>query len=80
MTLRPVTSEKAVRLIELNNTLVFEVDKRRDKKDVKKEIEESFKVKVDSMNSLIRNNKKYFYVKLNGSNLAIDVATKLGMI
>ncbi|MAH06657.1 50S ribosomal protein L23 [Candidatus Pacearchaeota archaeon] len=80
MTLRPVTSEKAVRLIELNNTLVFEVDKRRDKKDVKKEIEESFKVKVDSMNSLIRNNKKYFYVKLNGSDLAIDVATKLGMI
>ena len=80
MTLRPVTSEKAVRLIELNNTLVFEVDKRRDKKDVKKEIEDSFKVKVDSMNSLIRNNKKYFYVKLNGSNLAIDVATKLGMI
>jgi|TARA_B100001971_G_C18207674_1_gene548647 ribosomal protein L23 len=80
MTLKPVTSEKAVRLIELNNTLVFEVDKRRSKNDIKKEIEDSFKVKVDSMNSLIRNNKKYIYAKLNASNLAIDVATKLGMI
>jgi ribosomal protein L23 len=78
--MKPVTSEKAVRLIELNNTLVFEVDKRQSKTDTKKEIEEEFKVKVDKMNSLIRKNKKYVYVKLNPKNPAIDVATKLGMI
>jgi large subunit ribosomal protein L23 len=78
--LRPVTSEKAVRLIELNNTLVFEVDRRQNKTEVKKEIEEEFKVKVDKMNSLIRKNKKYVYAKLNAKNPAIDVATKLGMI
>jgi len=78
--LKPVTSEKAVRLIELNNTLVFEVDKRQSKTEVKKEIEEEFKVKVEKMNSLIRKNKKYVYVRLNTKNPAIDVATKLGMI
>ena len=78
--LRPVTSEKAVRLIELNNTLVFEVDRRMKKDKVKKDIEERFKVKVDSVNSLIRGNKKYIYAKLNPKNLAVDVATSLGMI
>jgi len=78
--LRPITTEKAVRLIELNNTLVFEVDRRKKKDQIKKDIEEGFKVKVDSVNTLIRKNKKYIYAKLNPKNLAVDVATSLGMI
>lgn len=78
--LKPVTTEKAVRLIEMNNTLVFEVDRRMNKANIKKDIEDSFKVSVDSINTLIRLNKKYVYVKLNNKNPAIDVATKLGMI
>ena len=78
--LRPILSEKAVRLIELNNTLVFEVDKRDSKTAVKKEIEDIFKVKVESVNSLIRKNKKLVHAKLNDKTPAIDVATKLGMI
>jgi ribosomal protein L23 len=80
MTIKPVTTEKAVRLIELNNTLLFEVDRRDSKKDIKKQIEEGFKVKIDSINTLIHLNKKIAYVKLNKKNPAIDVATKLGMI
>jgi len=75
-----VTTEKAVRAIELNNVLVVEVDKRMSKKEIKKEFEELFGVEVEKMNTLIRNNKKYVYVKLNAKNPAIDVATKLGMI
>ena len=78
--MKPITTEKAVRLIELNNTLVFEVDRRKSKTEIKKEIEEMFKVKVESINSLIRLNKKYVYAKLNEKNPAIDVATKLGLI
>jgi len=78
--IKPLSTEKAVRLIELNNTLIFETDKRKTKTEIKKEIEESFKVKIVSINSLIRNNKKYVYVKLNEKTPAIDVATKLGMI
>lgn len=78
--LRPILSEKAVRLIELNNTLVFEIDRRMSKDVVKKEIESVFKVKVVNINSLIRKNKKLVYVRLNDKTPAIDVATKLGMI
>jgi ribosomal protein L23 len=78
--MKPITTEKAVRLIELNNTLVFEVDRRKSKTEIKKEIEEMFKIKIDSINSLIRKNKKNVYVKLNSKNPAIDVATKLGLM
>ncbi|MBT4135770.1 50S ribosomal protein L23 [archaeon] len=75
-----VTTEKAVRLIELNNELVIEVDRRKSKIEIKKDFEELFGVKVDSINTLIRSNKKFAYLHLNKKNPAIDVATKLGMI
>ncbi len=75
-----VISEKAIKLIELNNILVFEADRRRSRQEIKKEIEEMFNVKVDSVNTLITKNKKRFYVKLDKKNPAIDIATKLGMI
>lgn len=78
--MKPITTEKAVRLIELDNTLIFEIDMRKKKNEIKKEIEENFKVKVDSVNTLIRLNKKYAYVKLNVKNPAIDIATTLGII
>jgi len=78
--LKPVISEKAVRLIELNNTLVFVVDRRDTRTKIKKEIEDIFNVKVDKINSLIKKNKKYVYAKLNAKNPAVDVATRLGMI
>ena len=78
--MKVMSTEKAVRLIELNNTLVIEADKRKSRTEIKKEIEEVFNVKVDSINTLIRANKKIAYVKLNAKNPAIDIATRLGMI
>jgi large subunit ribosomal protein L23 len=80
MILKPVTSEKAVRMIDLDNVLLFEVPRRAKKDDISKEVEKNFGVTVDKTRTLIRENKKLAYVKLNKSNLAIDVATKLGMI
>ena len=78
--IKPITTEKAVRLIDAENTLLFTTERRRRKPEVKKEVEETFKVKVEKIRSFIRGNKKYFYVKLDKKNPAIDVATKLGMI
>ena len=75
-----ITTEKAVRLIELNNTLVLEIDRRDSRTQIKKEFEEMFNVKVDSVNILIRKNKKLAYIKLNEKTPAIDIATKVGMI
>ncbi|OIO80512.1 50S ribosomal protein L23 [Candidatus Pacearchaeota archaeon CG1_02_32_132] len=80
MILKPVTSEKVVRMIDLENTLVFEVERKCKKDEVKKEVENIFDVKVNKVRSMFRGNKKFVYVKLDKKNPAIDVATKLGMI
>ncbi|MBM3233853.1 50S ribosomal protein L23 [Candidatus Pacearchaeota archaeon] len=80
MILKPVTSEKAVKLIEIENTLIFRVERKARKSEIKKEFEETFKVNVEKIRTLIRKNEKYVYIKLDKKNPAIDVATKLGMI
>ena len=78
--LKPLVTEKAVMLIEAQNTLVFEASKIVNKTDLKKKVEDLFNVKVDKVRAHVKNNKKYFYVKLNPKNLAIDLATKLGLM
>ncbi len=74
------TTEKAVRLIEAENTIVIETEKKKRKEDIKKDFEKFFNVKVEKVRLYIKNNRKIAYVKLNKANLAIDVATKYGMI
>jgi len=78
--IKPITTEKAVKLIELENTMVFEVDRRLNKEEIKKEFEKEFDVKVDKVRVLVRKNKKIVYIKLNKKNPAIDLATKLGIM
>ena len=80
MTLKPLTTEKAVMLIESQNVLTFQTDKEKTKGQIRKEIEELFEVKVEKIRTLIRWNKKYAYVKLKKEFPAIDLATKLGLI
>ena len=74
------TTEKSVRLIEADNTLVIEVELRADKNELKKNIEHKLGVKIKSINTLIRDNKKFAYVKLNEKNPAIYISTKFGLI
>lgn len=78
--LKPVTSEKAVKLIDTENTLLFAIERRAKKMDIKKDVESLFAVKVIAVRTLIRDNQKYAYVRLAKENPAVDVATKLGMI
>lgn len=80
MILKPVTSEKAVKMIDLDNTLLFTVERKVTRSEIKKEAEKIFEVKVDKVRTLLRNNKKYAYVRFAKENPAIDIATKLGMI
>jgi len=80
MMMKPLTTEKAIMMIERENVLTFVVGQRETKEEIKKEIEEVFKIKIDKVRTLIRGNKKYAYIKLNKDFLAIDLATKLGMM
>jgi large subunit ribosomal protein L23 len=78
--IHPITTEKAVRLIEVENKITFAVDMRARKKDVKEELEKRFKVKVEKIGIHISKNKKIAYIKLKKETPAIEIATKLGMI
>lgn len=78
--MKPVLTEKAVMMIERDNKLVFETSMRDTKEEIKKELETVLKIKVAKISTLIRGNKKYAYVKLKGDTLAIDIATKLGLM
>jgi large subunit ribosomal protein L23 len=73
-------TEKVVRMIEADNVLCFEVDRAVRKEDIKKEVEELFDVKVASVRTHTRKNKKLTYVKLKPEFQAADVATKLGLL
>lgn len=74
------STEKIVRQIEVDNCLVFVVDRAVSKPEIKKEVEELFDVKVDKVRTHTQKNKKIAYVKLNREFLAVDLATKLGMM
>jgi large subunit ribosomal protein L23 len=78
--IEPLTTEKIVRQIELENKLAFIVNRRATKEQIAKEFEETFKVEVIEVNTHIRNNKKIAFIKLKKDNPAIDIATKLGII
>lgn len=78
--IKPIMTEKAVMMIEANNVITFQTPMKMEKKEIKKEIEELFDVKIEKIRTLIKDNKKYAYIKLKGDTLAIDVATKLGLM
>ncbi len=77
----PVSTEKAVRLMETENKLLFIVDIKATKKMVKDAVEQMFKVKVENVHTLITPRyKKKAYVKLAANHPAMDIATQMGLI
>ena len=78
--MKPIVTEKAVMMIEVQNTLTFETSKIKTKEEIKKEFEEVFNAKVQKIRTLIKGNKKYAYIKLKKEFPAIDIATKLGLM
>ena len=77
----PLSTEKSIRLMESENKLIFVVSNNSTKKDIKKAIEEMFKVEVDSVNTLVsQDGEKRAYVKFSAKNPAIDIATQMGLM
>ena len=77
----PLATEKAIRMIESENTMTFEVERKARKEDIKKQIEALYKIKVTKVNTMITpRGTKRAYVKLAMNTPAIDVATQLGLI
>ena len=77
----PLSTEKSIRLMEAENTLVFVVQKKANKDQIKKAIEALFKVKVRRVNTLVTpEGKKRAYVKFSPDTPAVDIATQLGLM
>ena len=76
-----LSTEKAVRMMEAENKLTFIVENNATKTDVKKAMQEQFKVKVVAVNTTVTpDGKKKAFIKLAPENPALDIATQLGAI
>mgnify|MGYP001332038455 CR=1 FL=1 len=77
----PISTEKAVKLMESENKLTFIVTKDATKPEIKTALEKMFKVKVLKVRTMITpQGKKKAYVQLSMETPALDVATQLGLI
>merc|ERR1712115_639759 len=73
----PYTTESAMKKIEDNNTLVFIVDVKSNKHQIKSAVKKLYEIKVVT---LIRpDGKKKAYVRLAPDYDALDVANKIGI-
>ena len=76
----PVVTEKTVRLIEEENKLVFYVDRRATKQDIKRAMKELSDSEVDKINtSITPKGEKKAYVKLKEGYDASKIAASLGI-
>ncbi|XP_068920834.1 large ribosomal subunit protein uL23-like isoform X2 [Petaurus breviceps papuanus] len=77
----PLTTEPAMKKIEDNNTLVFIVDVKANKHQIKQAIKKLYDIDVAKVNTLIRpDGEKKAYVRLAPDYDALDVANKIGII
>lgn len=77
----PLSTEKSIRLMESENKLVFIVDSKANKPEIKKAVEDMFNVKVIQVRTLNDfKGRKKAYVKFSAETPAIDLATKLGLM
>jgi len=77
----PLSTEKSLRLMESENKLIFVVEKKAKKAEIKEAIEKLYKAKVLKVNTLVDpKGKKKAFIKFSMETPAIDIATKLGLM
>merc|ERR1712048_645601 len=77
----PLTTESAMKKIEEINTLVFLVDIKANKRQIKEAVRSMYDVQCQKVNTLIRpDGKKKAYVHLTQDYDALDVANRIGII
>ena len=65
--LRPILSEKGTLLSETQNKFIFQVEKQSNKLEIKKAVEEKFKVKISKVATLnIKGKNKNMTIRSNG--------------
>ncbi|MBI4451722.1 50S ribosomal protein L23 [Candidatus Woesearchaeota archaeon] len=78
--IHPIATEKAIRMMEAENKLLFAVEKSATKPEIKAAIEKKFKSKVTNVQTFITSEGKRAYVTFAKESPALDIATNLGLI
>ena len=77
----PLTTESAMKKIEDNNTLVFIVDLKANKRQIRAAVKSMYEIQCAKVNTLIRpDGQKKAYVRLTLDYDALDVANRIGII
>merc|ERR1739842_228445 len=77
----PLTTESSMKLIEDSNTLVFIVDIKANKRQIKAAVKDLYQIECDKVNTLITpRGLKKSYVRLSKDFDALDVANRVGVI
>jgi len=77
----PLMTESASLMVERDNKLIFIVNLKAGKSDVKRAVEQLYEVKVDRVTVLVTpQGEKKAFVKLSPEYKASDVAIKLGIL
>ncbi len=77
----PLATEKAVGMVDRSNVIIYMVDFRASKSEIKKEFEGTFNVKTARINTVnMPNNTKKALIKLAPGYKASDIAVKLKLV
>lgn len=77
----PIATETAMKKVEDGNILVFQVDLKSNKHQIKAAVKELYEVDVEYVHTLIRpNGTKKAYIRLTADHDALDVANRIGYI
>ena len=79
--IQPLNSDKNMAKMENENTLVFLVNPRANKVQIRTAFKKLYEAKVRSVNTLIRpDGKKKAYIRLAPGSEALKVASKIGIL
>jgi ribosomal protein L23 len=77
----PLSTERAISQIDRSNVIVYIVDFRSTKQEIKKEFESTFKVKVEKVRTTNTTvNEKKAFIKIAKGFKASDIASKLKLV
>jgi large subunit ribosomal protein L23 len=79
--LHPIITEVSSRILEAENKIVFAVNLKASKEDIKRAVEELYEVKVEKVTTVVTSKGvKKAFVRLHPDYKAVDIAIKLGVI
>jgi large subunit ribosomal protein L23 len=79
--LHPIITEVSSRILEAENKIVFAVNLKASREEIKRAVEELYEVKVEKVTTVVTSKGvKKAFVKLHPDYKAVDIAIKLGVL